>query len=374
MCPVQTNVSVIQYSYDGEGRRVEKTTGAAATVYVYDAAGNEVAQYSTQAQVVGGTEYVTADHLGSTRLVTNAGGTPVACHDYLPFGEELLAPESGRTGCYASVDGVTQKFTGKERDTETAGSATPSGLDYFGARYYSGAQGRFTSSDPTFITKARISDPQQLNLYAYARNNLLLYVDPNGREIVLFYRPPNPKKSSLGEFGHVFLYVRNDKTGRSGFFDYYPDPGKSAVHRTVDGKRIRDHAGLVIQSTPAAEDRMLDRMDALTAQDPRFHANAGEVLSRTESDCVSTAEDILKTGGIESSARTPTGLWEDLFGESGMDMKIGAHGIEATRTVPALGRLYGSEADRHFAALDELIDRAERQKEEAERKKKEQRP
>ena len=32
-------------------------------------------------------------------------------------------------------------FTAKERDAET-------GLDYFGARYYSGAQGRFTSADP----------------------------------------------------------------------------------------------------------------------------------------------------------------------------------------------------------------------------------
>ena len=32
------------------------------------------------------------------------------------------------------------EFTGKERDSET-------GLDYFGARYYSGAQGRFTSPD-----------------------------------------------------------------------------------------------------------------------------------------------------------------------------------------------------------------------------------
>jgi RHS repeat-associated protein len=32
-------------------------------------------------------------------------------------------------------------FTGKERDAET-------GLDYFGARYFSGAQGRFTSQDP----------------------------------------------------------------------------------------------------------------------------------------------------------------------------------------------------------------------------------
>ena len=31
------------------------------------------------------------------------------------------------------------EFTGKERDAET-------GLDYFGARYFAGAQARFTSS------------------------------------------------------------------------------------------------------------------------------------------------------------------------------------------------------------------------------------
>ena len=124
---------------------------------------------------------MTADHLGSTRLVTNAGGTPVACHDYLPFGEELLAPESGRTGCYASVDGVTQKFTGKERDTETAGSATPSGLDYFESRYFSAAQGRFTSPDEPFAGWNQ-QNPQSWNLYSYGLNNPLKYVDPDGHD------------------------------------------------------------------------------------------------------------------------------------------------------------------------------------------------
>jgi RHS repeat-associated protein len=64
-------------------------------------------------------------------------------------------------------------LTGKERDAET-------GLDYFLARYYSGAQGRFTSADPITVTPARMNDPQQLNLYAYTRNNPLKYVDPTG--------------------------------------------------------------------------------------------------------------------------------------------------------------------------------------------------
>ncbi len=39
---------------------------------------------------------------------------------------------------YFLTEGI--QFTGKERDAET-------GLDYFGARYMSAAQGRFTSPD-----------------------------------------------------------------------------------------------------------------------------------------------------------------------------------------------------------------------------------
>ncbi|MBK7929515.1 MAG: RHS repeat-associated core domain-containing protein [Bryobacterales bacterium] len=73
-------------------------------------------------------------------------------------------------------------FTGKERDSET-------GLDYFGARYFSGVHGRFTSPDPTFMTKARISDPQQWNVYSYVRNHPLKHIDPDGRELKLVISP-----------------------------------------------------------------------------------------------------------------------------------------------------------------------------------------
>jgi len=68
---------------------------------------------------------------------------------------------------------MTAEFTGKERDAET-------GLDYFEARYLSGAQGRFTSADPLGAAAGKEGDPQSWNLYAYARNNPLLYVDPDG--------------------------------------------------------------------------------------------------------------------------------------------------------------------------------------------------
>jgi RHS repeat-associated protein len=52
--------------------------------------------------------------------------------------------------------------TGKERDQE-------SGNDYFGARYYSSAMGRFLSPDWSAKVKpvpyAKLDNPQSLNLY-----------------------------------------------------------------------------------------------------------------------------------------------------------------------------------------------------------------
>ena len=68
-------------------------------------------------------------------------------------------------------------FTGKERDAET-------GLDYFGARYLSSAQGRFTSPDPITGTPLHIINPQRWNMYAYAVNNPLTYTDPDGRDAI----------------------------------------------------------------------------------------------------------------------------------------------------------------------------------------------
>ena len=82
------------------------------------------------------------------------------------------------------------RCSGKERDAE-------SGLDYFLARYYSAAQGRFTSPDefkggpddaltggdisqPGPLPYADISNPQSLNKYAYTYNNPLRYTDPDG--------------------------------------------------------------------------------------------------------------------------------------------------------------------------------------------------
>ena len=121
--------------------------------------------------------WLVPDHLGTPRLIIDQTGTlaNIKRHDYLPFGEELPALVGGRTTAlgYAGGDNVRQQFTSKERDVET-------GLDYFGARYYSSTQGRFTSADEPLIGQDE-PDPQTWNLYSYTSNNPLSRIDEDGR-------------------------------------------------------------------------------------------------------------------------------------------------------------------------------------------------
>ncbi len=91
-------------------------------------------------------------------------------------------------------------FTGKERDAE-------SGNDYFGARYYASSMGRFMSPDPSGLYYADLTNPQSFNLYSYALNNPLRFIDPTGLYCTYFkndFGNPNDvesvdNNSSFGE-------------------------------------------------------------------------------------------------------------------------------------------------------------------------------
>jgi RHS repeat-associated protein len=219
--------NVVAYTYDGEGQRVRKlvgenlrliygikdelicefsgATGALLKEYIYGANGL-LATVEPTAVNANGTRYVTPDQLGSPRVLTNSGAGVVSRHDYLPFGEEVGAGVGGRTtgmGFPGASDNVRQRFSGKERDVET-------GLDYFGARYNSSTQGRFTSPDPVFAS-AKPGAPQSWNRYAYVQNNPLAYVDPDGMITV----PNNDKSDTDNEQqrqqqqqqGTVYIFV-----------------------------------------------------------------------------------------------------------------------------------------------------------------------
>ena len=168
------------YAYDGNGMRVSKTTGGITTTYVYDAFGNLAAEYGGSGTSPCGTPtcYVTWDHLGSTRMLTDntgANNANLRRYDFLPFGQEIPSGVDGRTtgmGYTITPDVTDPKFTGEYRDPETT-------LDWLAVRAMSGAQGRFQSVDPD-NAGALAGDPQTWNAYAYVGNNPLSYIDPSG--------------------------------------------------------------------------------------------------------------------------------------------------------------------------------------------------
>ncbi len=84
---------------------------------------------------------------------------------YSAYGEEEIINQKGRIVADSSV-GNPWRYRGKRVDKEI-------GLIYFGYRYYDPEIGRWTSPDPL----GSIDGP---NLYAYARNNPITYIDAFG--------------------------------------------------------------------------------------------------------------------------------------------------------------------------------------------------
>jgi RHS repeat-associated protein len=182
--------------YDSLGERVQKAVSAGATtVYVYDIFGlateysgagatwsrdyirNGRGQLIATENAAGGvcaTCYFTVDHLGGTRMVTDSGANVKARHDYLPFGEEIAAGSAGRDSNFGPVSDVALKFTGQVRDEEA-------GQDFFNARYFTPALGRFNSPDPRNAGASLLSS-QSWNGYVYVLGNPMNASDPSGRD------------------------------------------------------------------------------------------------------------------------------------------------------------------------------------------------
>jgi RHS repeat-associated protein len=141
-------------------------------------------------------QWLITDHLGTPRLIADLSGSlsGMTRHDYLPFGEEAGAGVGGRTTAqgYLQLDGLRQGFTGYEHDQETD-------LEFAQARYYGATMGRFTGVDPVMMIEERQYDPQQINLYAYCRNNPLAFVDPTG-ETISFLKGDKESEKAFNEY------------------------------------------------------------------------------------------------------------------------------------------------------------------------------
>jgi len=175
---VSDGTTLVQFTYDGDGKRVSKVVNGATTSYLYDVNttlpvvliesgdGGDIL-YTYGADLIamtdpgGAQSYYHYDGLGSVRNLSDGTGAMIASYTYGAFGDLRMMKGSSDNAF---------KFTGEQTDDET-------GLIYLRARYYDPSVGRFTTRDPF---PGFIADPQSLNDYAYASNNPIKYVDPSG--------------------------------------------------------------------------------------------------------------------------------------------------------------------------------------------------
>ena len=169
-----TGETTESYRYGDGETRLAKTADGKTTYYVtanYEEVwrGDELVEtvkhYHSGGQKVAmrdedGLKYVYPDHLKSSSRMADAAGSQVKAVWYLPFGGD--AKETGDAK-------MRYRYTGKEKDD--------TGLYYYGARYYDAALGRFLAADSILPD---VYDPQQLNRFAYVRNNPIRLIDPDG--------------------------------------------------------------------------------------------------------------------------------------------------------------------------------------------------
>lgn len=184
------NGSIGEYFYDGDGKRVKKYVPGTGetTIFVYDAGGKLVAEYSTlvASQQDAKVAYLTNDHLGSPRINTDQNGAVTSRHDYRPFGEEILIAQRTTAIGYAG-DTVRKQFTGYEKDNESE-------LSYAETRYHAANAGRFLSPDD-FANDSQVADPSSWNKFVYVRNSPLKYVDDDGRKATIIIETDEKNKT-----------------------------------------------------------------------------------------------------------------------------------------------------------------------------------
>ncbi len=194
----KNDVVVAQFWYDGDGNRVkgvvvkdvDGTPTSTTTYYVgkhyeystgsacsgsscntkyYFANGGLVSFRRTGYTTNNGLRFVIRDHLNSTSLVMNGGGTTLWVDYFTPYGD---LQHTWKKSTLVPLQ-TTYRYTGQRHEPDIK-------LYDYGARWYDNRRGRFTQPD-TIVPNP--GDPQSLNRYAYVRNNPVRYTDPSGHAI-----------------------------------------------------------------------------------------------------------------------------------------------------------------------------------------------
>lgn len=204
---------------------------------------------------------------------------------------------------------------------------------------------RWMTPDPINLTKARLLNPtNRLNKYVYGANNPLKYIDKDGEDITIFYRPPS---GASRDFGHIMLGALNQATGKVGFLDYYPHgntngygSGPGAYNQGNMSDRAAENAQgkfatLTIQTSPEEAQKVIDLINALkNGSTPDYSA--------VSNNCTTVCEDVLQDLGLDYGDIFPESYWYDAykdFSANALDHPIWTQMVGAP--IPTPGNEYG---------------------------------
>ncbi|MDF3983956.1 RHS repeat-associated core domain-containing protein [Luteibacter sp. PPL201] len=194
----QNGATVGSYLYNASGERVLKSVGSASTRFVYDEGSQLLSELGgTNARdyvTVGGVPmavadgaslgFITADGLGSPRVVTSGAGAVLWAWPYAanPFGEAQPVSVTGYV--------LNLRFPGQYQDSEA-------GLKYNVNRSFDAATGRYIQSDPVGLAAGP-------STYGYVAGRPLTDVDKLGLEDwSSTFNPPPQMNIPKTDYYHV---------------------------------------------------------------------------------------------------------------------------------------------------------------------------
>lgn len=338
-----------QYYFDGDGKRIKKIvpdTGE-TTIFVYDASGKLVAEYSTvvASSQDAKTQYLTSDNLGTPRINTDSTGQVVSRSDYLPYGEEIVGLGSRSSGQGYAADDVRQGFTSYENDGETR-------LDYAQARMYHRPTGRFLSPDPyNIILEAKaekdrkqaqkklqeyLAKPQQWNRFAYVTNNPLVLVDPSGEVL---------KLSGTTEEKERFLQMLREMVGPKASknigFECATDGTWIVKYKGPGGLDVGGEFGVALQDIVDSS-----KVVSLSMTGAGLESNGGAITSLNDDNSKITIK--ISYGVVDTAERVLKG--QGYKGTDGKDLKF----TLSVAVAHELGHAWGFIRDRTGERFDKL--------------------